>query len=775
MKAKDIVLIGLIFILISSATGQDSNGPDQWPRKIEVESGTVVLYQPQVELFVDDRLEARAAISVTTPDQPGPVFGAMWFECRVSTDRDERTVNLVDVKVSAAKFPEVKQENVDRLIRLVEDEIPKWDLVISLDRLLADLEMDESSVYSGSGFNNSPPEIIFRTKPSVLVMIDGEPIWKDTEKEGYQYVVNTPFFIVMDNRSGTHYLKGGDHWYDSPQSMDEWVNIEAPPKKVKQLADEMVGEEIVQEDVPAEDPVVPDILVRTAPAELLQSDGEPEYEPIQGTSLLFMKNTDDDILMDIETQEYYILISGRWYKSKALESGDWTFVPPQEVPEDFSEIPADSEMAVVRSSVAGTQEAKEAVLENQIPQTAEVSREDATLEVTYDGKPKFEEIKGTSMRYAVNTDKSVLLIDGKYYCCDNAVWFEAEGPEGPWIVSVAVPDDVQEIPPESPVYNVKYVTVYNYTPSVVYVGYTPGYVNSYVYMGTVYYGTGYYYQPWYGYYYYPRPVTYGYNVHYNPYTGWGFSMTVSRGWFTVSYRSYPGYWGPAGYRHGYHHGYHQGYRHGYNRGAAAGYRAGYQAGQRNTASNNIYRNRSNGVARTGGQTLNPRTGQAVAPADRSAPRKQPARAGGANNVYTDRDGNVYKKEGNNWQTRDNGQWKDAGSGTRDGGRDQSVRPAQPQTRDVSRDQPVKPTQPQTRDVTRPDQPRPANQDINRTTPGRNTDNLNREANSRNRGTQRTNTYNQNKQNYQYQRPSGGQQSGARPGDASRGGGGARRR
>ncbi len=773
MRIISLTLITCAFLLSFTLGAQESSDQDAWPRKIENEKGTVVIYQPQVESFVDDKLEARSAISLKTPDQSGPVFGAMWFECRVSTDRDERTVILEEVKVTAAKFPDAKEENVDKLIRYLEDEIPRWDLVISLDRLLADLEMDETGMITGDRLNNEPPEIIFKTTPTVLVMVDGDPIWEDVEKSSYRYVVNTPFFIVKEKDKEAYYLKGGNYWYSSFDPKTGWSYLEQPPKKMEKLAQEYMGEE-EQVESEEQDTIIPAIVVRTAPAELLQSGGEPAYEPIPGTSLLFMKNTDDDILMDIETQDYYVLISGRWYRSRSLTGNDWTYIPPNEVPEDFANIPSDSEMAVIKSSVSGTQEAKEAVLESQIPQTAEVSRTDATLEVTYDGKPKFEPVGETSMKYAVNTDKSVLLIDGKYYCCDNAVWFESDGPQGPWTVSVEVPDDVQDIPPDSPVYNVKYVYIYDYSPSVVYVGYTPGYVHSYVYMGTVYYGTGYYYHPWYGAYYYPRPVTYGFGVHYNPYSGWGFSMTVSRGWFTVSYRSHPGYWGPAGYRHGYHHGYHHGYRHGYNRGATAGYRAGYQAGQRSTASNNVYRNRSNGVSRTGGQTYNPRTGDAIARSGRPETRQQPGRADGSNNVFTDRNGNVYKKDGNNWQSRENGQWKDAGPATRGANRDVGNRSTQPQTRDVSRDQGVRPSQPQTRDVSRPSQAQPANRDVNRSSANQRMDNLNRDANARNRGAQRSSNYNQNRQNYQYQSPSGSRSSGgARPSGGNRGG--ARRR
>ena len=531
--------------------------------------------------------------------------------------------------------------------------------------------------------------------------------------------------------------------------------------------------------------IIPEIVIRTKPAELLQSNGEPEFSPIEGTSLLYMSNTADDILMDIETQHYFVLVSGRWYRSKSIQDGPWTYVEPDKIPDRFADIPSDSDMASVRSSIAGTQEAKEAVLENHIPQTAEIDRKEARLEVSYDGNPNFERIVGTSMKYAVNTDKSVLLIDNRYYCCDNAIWFESDYATGPWTVSVVVPETVQDIPPESPVYNVKYVYVYDYTPSVVYVGYTPGYVHSYVYRGCVYYGTGYYYRPWYGRYYYPRPVTYGYNVHWNPYTGWGFSFGVSYGWMTFGWHSpYRGWWGPAGYRHGYHYGYH----HGYHR----GYRAGYYAGQRassprptpygsnrQVASNNVYRNRSQGVRQTGGSTYDPRTGNRISTADRSArPSAQPADR--ANNVYTDRNGNVYQRDGNDWKKMDNsGQRPQTRESQPGSAQRPSTRDAQPSTR-PSQPSATRPGQPATRPAqpstqpsspsTRPGQPsaRPSQPSTRPSTPSQpstrpsqpsarpsspSTNNLNRDYNSRNRGTQRSQQYNQGRQDYQYSRPS----------------------
>jgi len=308
----------------------------------------------------------------------------------------------------------------------------------------------------------------------------------------------------------------------------------------------------------------------------------------------------------------------------------------------------------VLPSVAGTQQAKEAVLANTVPQTAEIDRATATVEVTYDGDPKFETCSDNGVAYAVNTDKSVLLVDNTYYCCDQAVWFVSSGPSGPWKVADTVPGAVHDLPPECPVYNVQYVYIYDSTPEVVYVGYTPAYVSSYVYGGVVVYGTGWYYQPWWGVHYYPRPVTWGFHAHYNPWTGWGFTVGVSSGWMHVGVgwgRPWPGgWWGPAGYRYGYRsgygHGYAHGYHHGYNQGAARGYAAGYRAGQGQT-SNNLYRERSNGVKATGGADVaRNRQGQSA--------KKQPKRAPNEkNNVYADRNGDTYRKEGQDFKKRDN--------------------------------------------------------------------------------------------------------------------------
>lgn len=40
---------------------------------------------------------------------------------------------------------------------------------------------------------NDAPKIYFRNNPAVLMLIDGDPIFKETEESDIEFVVNTPF------------------------------------------------------------------------------------------------------------------------------------------------------------------------------------------------------------------------------------------------------------------------------------------------------------------------------------------------------------------------------------------------------------------------------------------------------------------------------------------------------------------------------------------------------------------------------------------------------
>lgn len=262
-----------------------------------------------------------------------------------------------------------------------------------------------------------------------------------------------------------------------------------------------------------------------------------------GTTLLYIVNCNAAIARSGD--DHYFLVSGRWFKGRDL-GGPWVATPGSSLPPEFLKIPKDHVMGFVRASVPGTPEAAEAVTLASVPTQATVSRE-ATITVTYyGGEPEFHPVEGTSLAYAVNTSYDVIRSGSLYYCCYQGVWFVSTKPTGPWVVADKVVAEVYTIPASCPVHHVTYVHVYESTPTVVVVGYTPAYTGVYVSSsGTVVYGTGYYY-PCYVYtgpaYAYPvycaYPVSYGGAAYYNPYTGTYANGVYAQGWYGGAGKAY---------------------------------------------------------------------------------------------------------------------------------------------------------------------------------------------------------------------------------------------
>jgi hypothetical protein len=682
-----------------------------WPKVINTSNGTQIkVYEPEPESFKGNILMFRSAISVLSNGSNDPVFGAFWATAKVETDRDNRTMVINTLDVTSIRIPAIEgQDTIDYIDDALETRFPQTAGPISLDAIVATLNQNQQETKISQGISNKPPKVMFVTHPTMLVLIDGEPKLQNNKDLKLDMVVNTPFTIIKYT-DGRFYLYGQKHWFVSSTAAGpyEYTNGNVPPpiqSVGSQIASKQQANNADNVRSSTDPSVIPNIIVSTTPAELIQSNGEPNFTPIQGTNLLYMSNSDNDIFMDENSQQYFVLISGRWFQTKNLNSDNWIYTAADQLPADFAKIPPGSPKDNVLASVAGTDAAKDAVMDAEIPQTAKVDRNTTTTNVTYDGRPKFTDIDGTNLQYAVNTSSTVLRNggDGRFYVVDNGVWFVSDNATGPFVVSTVRPVDVDLIPPNVPVYNAKYVNIYDVDPNYVYMGYTPGYLNSYVYGPTVVYGTGYYYQPWYGAYYYPRPWSWGFNFGYTPYFGWGFGWGYSAGWFSVGFGfgyGYPyggwgyggyGWWGPSFYHPACWGGWHGGPRpygfYGNNFYVHNNIHVNY--------ANNVYRNRggvsSQSYYRTGGiatrtanynrPTLsNSRPGGTVNPGPNSARPgtgynyNRPGTNGSAagrpatgynssngtprSSVYSDRQGNVYQRSqpNSNWQQRQNRTW-----------------------------------------------------------------------------------------------------------------------
>jgi hypothetical protein len=514
--ARGIRIIGLLFVLapgfLAAQTAMDEDAP--WPRIRSTNGNTVTLYQPQVERWTTNWFAARAVVEVKPARATNELLGVIWFEARGSVDRTQRIVTLDRLQITKIHFPEAT-DNGSSALAIVRELFPGGARTVSLDNLITTLGIEQAAARRGSpGLSHAPPEILWVTNRTVLILVDGEPVLRPVPDTALERVINTPALLVRDTTGARFYLAGENRWFAADSLAGPWSLVQVPPPAVAALSPAPTNPPPARAGEPA-----PRIIVSTRPAELLATDGAPDFRPIPGTELQSAADSDNQLFFQATERQAYLLLSGRWFKAASL-NGPWTYVAPRDLPDDFDRIPPDSPQAVVLASVPGTPQAQLALAANSVPTTATVSRNTA-FQLTYDGEPQFKPIAGTSLSYAVNAPSPVIRTGENYYALDKGVWFVAASPAGPWQVAADVPEEIYTIPPGSPLYYATFVRVYDADTNNVEVGYTPGYTGAYEDDDTMVYGTGYPYESWCSTTtYYGWGWTWGYGYLYSPWNQW---------------------------------------------------------------------------------------------------------------------------------------------------------------------------------------------------------------------------------------------------------------
>jgi hypothetical protein len=516
-----LVLLAVALFLPAAARAADGDETArlEWPREIRGANGDVLtVHQPQVDRWADDHLEARIAVALQIAGESEPVYGALWVKGDTRTNLETRVVTLGNLRVVEARFPATKSHTQAEVLARFQALFPTGSVDIALDDLLANVERTKiQGQVRETELGPEVPQVIVEDRDARLVLVDGQPSLAAIEGTGLLSVVNTDWHILLERASGLYFLRLGDGWVTSPNLMaTTWTRATRAPQDLARIPDGHPRAGARNTPVNPTAPV-PRIHVATRPTELVVTDGAPRLSPIPGTGLLYVVNTDDDLFLLPSQSRYYLLASGRWLVAPQL-AGPWTGLAG-DLPGDFQRIPANHPKAAVRVSVPGTPQAEEAVLLSQIPQRSVIERKTATVDVTYDGAPRFERCAGSAVAYAVNSPYDVLLVDRIYYCCHQGVWFLAPGPTGPWAVCDHVPTAIYGLGPRCPVYRVTYVYVYDSTPDLVVVGYLPGYLGLYVgrRRRAVVFGTGWLYRPWiHAGVWFGWPLTFGVGVVYHP-------------------------------------------------------------------------------------------------------------------------------------------------------------------------------------------------------------------------------------------------------------------
>lgn len=540
-----------------------------WPRTFMEGGSTNTLYQPQVDSWTGMVLRARAAVSIQAAGMAEPTFGVLHVQALTHVDKVERLVYFEDIQILDANFPsavERKKEYEALWLGLLKKDVRS----ISLDRVAADLAVQGAEKKAQAvPILSPPPAFICSAVPAMLIQVQGEAVFRKVAGTDVERILNTRAFIARVPSSQI-YLHLWDGYVTAPNLTGPWTVAGDVPKDVTKAEKEAVKEKSVDllggqanpdtgEKPSLKTAPLPTIHVATIPTELVVTDGPANWLPIAGTELLYVTNTAANVFKYLADDQTYVLVAGRWFRAPDF-GGPWAFVSGKELPQDFARIPATSAKENVLASVPGTPQAQQAIIENEIPQTAKVDRS-ATHMTTpvFDGAPLLQPIAGTPLYYVANTATPLIKVDDHtWYALENCVWFAATSANGPWVVATSVPAVIYSIPPSAPLHYVTYVRIYTYNNNYVWNGYTPGYYGTVLAPdGVVVYGTGYDYSPWVGTIYIAPPITYGYyaSLAWTPWAGWGYSFAAGWAW-GASWSFWCGtpcapFWGPYyGWCHG---------------------------------------------------------------------------------------------------------------------------------------------------------------------------------------------------------------------------------
>ena len=184
----------------------------------------------------------------------------------------------------------------------------------------------------------------------------------------------------------------------------------------------------------------PPIFYSEDPAVLVAFMGEPDFKAVdpKQNKVLFALNTNWDILMDVASSTYYLLINDGWVKTADIQKGPWQLV--DQLPESFSNLPDDDNWNNVNKAL-------KAEPFEVLPRVF-VSNQPAEL-IGTTGAPELSPISGTKLLYVKNTDSDVFFLttDSNYYYLVEGRWFRSNQLTGDWsAATLDLPKEFAKIP-----------------------------------------------------------------------------------------------------------------------------------------------------------------------------------------------------------------------------------------------------------------------------------------------------------------------------------------
>lgn len=194
-----------------------------------------------------------------------------------------------------------------------------------------------------------PPRVFYANKPAEVILFQGQAAYANIPGTHLSYATNTDADLFVFNPTKEFYFLSAGRWFKATTLQGPWTysTPELPPDFANIPSDSPAGRVLVS--VPGTDEAKDAVLLAQIPTTVevdqakaaaeakVAYDGEPEFKPIQGTSLTYATNTSEKVIKVGDV--YYLCLNGVWFMSANAE-GPWTTA--QSVPKVIYSIPPSS-------------------------------------------------------------------------------------------------------------------------------------------------------------------------------------------------------------------------------------------------------------------------------------------------------------------------------------------------------------------------------------------------------------------------------------------------
>jgi len=191
----------------------------------------------------------------------------------------------------------------------------------------------ESKLPPASLSKKPVPVIHIATTPTELIVTEGEPKFVPIPGTALSYAENTTGHLFKDTRESKLYVLISGRWFCSASAQGSWEFVPGGklPEDFSKIPDDSPKEN-VKASIPGTQQALEAVIAAHIPQTATvsrtevqlnppQFDGEPQFKPLEGTSLQYVINTATPIIQ-LDAKTFYAVENGIWFRASSVK-GPW--------------------------------------------------------------------------------------------------------------------------------------------------------------------------------------------------------------------------------------------------------------------------------------------------------------------------------------------------------------------------------------------------------------------------------------------------------------------